>query len=117
MKKVCVVRHKKMLRNHLTRQPWSDTILRMEITTTTNTVSVNCAGSSALESLVLVDDSIVVARFKSNPHQTYIYTVAEGNLLATLAKYDSAGKFVSLFVKPMAKMVVKKYADGEAVMV
>jgi hypothetical protein len=89
----------------------------MEITTTTNTVSVNCDGSSALESLVIVDDSIVVARYKSNADQTYIYTVAEGNLLATLAKYDSAGKFVSLFVKPVATLVVKKYADGEAVTV
>ena len=89
----------------------------MEITTTTNTVSVNCADSSALESLVIVDDSIVVARYKSNADTTYIYTVSEGNLLATLAKYDSAGKFVSLFVKPVATLVVKKYADGEAVTV
>jgi hypothetical protein len=89
----------------------------MEITTTTNTVSVNCADSSALESLVLVDDSIVVARYKSNPDHTYIYTVAEGNLLATLAKYDSAGKFVSLFVKPVATLVAKKYADGSAVVI
>ena len=92
-----------------------DRVVSMEITTTTNTVSVNCADSSALESLVIVDDSIVVARFKSNPSQTYIYTVAEGNLLATLANYDSAGKFLSLFVKPLATLVVKKSADGEAV--
>lgn len=87
----------------------------MKITTTTNTVTVDCSTSVALESLNIIDDSIVIARFKSNPSQTYIYTVAEGNLLATLANYDSAGKFLSLFVKPLATLVVKKSADGEAV--
>jgi hypothetical protein len=62
-----------------------------------------------------VDDSIVVVRYKSNADTTYIYTVSEGNLLATLTYCDSAGKFVSKFVKPVATLVVKKSADGEAV--
>jgi len=87
----------------------------MKIITTINTVPVDRSTSVALERLNIIDDSIVIARFKSNTEQTYIYTVSEGNLLATLANYDSAGKFLSLFVKPLATLVVKKSADGVAV--
>lgn len=85
----------------------------MNITTTHNTITVNCADSSALESLTIVDDSIVVARYKGQT-TNYIYTLGTGNLLAELVKHNSAGKFVSLFVKPMATLVVKA-TDNEAV--
>lgn len=84
----------------------------MEINTTNNIVSVNCDDSSALASLVIVNDNIVVASFKGNPTVRYTYIMPTAGALAKLVEMDSAGKFVASFVKPMSTFVAKTEADG-----
>lgn len=85
----------------------------MEITSTKNVVSVNCEGSSSLATLVIVNDNMVVATFKSNPDVRYTYLMPESGLLAKLVDFDSAGKFLASFVKPMASFTTKT-APGQA---
>lgn len=86
----------------------------MEITTAHNIVSVNCEDSSALTSLVIINDVIVVTSFKSNPDVQYVYTMPTTGNIAKLVEMDSAGKFVASFVKPLASFVAKTESGGVA---
>ena len=87
----------------------------MEITTTHNIVSVNCDDSSALATLTIVNDNIIVATYMSNPSVRYTYIMPTAGALAKLVELDSAGKFVASFVKPMSTFVAKTEADGVSV--
>lgn len=79
----------------------------MEFTSTNNIVSINCADSSALTSLAIINDVIVVATFKGNPDVQYVYTMPTTGNIAKLVEMDSAGKFVASHVKPMASFTTK----------
>lgn len=84
----------------------------MEINSTKNIVSVNCANSSSLTSLTIINDSVVVASFRSNPEVQYVYTMPTKGNIAKLVEMDSAGQFVASFVKPLASWTSKLTPDG-----
>ena len=87
----------------------------MEMTTSKTHATINCESSSSLDSLTIVNDEIVVARFKSNPEVTYVYTLPTKGALAKLVEFDSAGKFVASYVKPFASVTHKVTAEAPAV--
>lgn len=89
--------------------PYTNAIVPlMEITTNPSGVTIKCANSSAIHSLNIVGE-IVIVRYNSNPNTTYVYDMGDkaSQLLPTLIEMDSAGKFVASFVKPMSRFVTK----------
>jgi len=84
----------------------------MKLTTTKDIVIVDCEHSSSLTNLAIINDTIVVASYKSNPTVKYVYTMPTPGSLAKLVSFDSAGKFVASFVKPLASFVTKTTDDG-----
>ena len=88
----------------------------MKLTTTKEIVTVDCEHSSSLTSLAIIDDIIVVASYKSNPTVKYVYTMPTPGSLAKLVSFDSAGKFVASFVKPLASFVTKTTDSGTVVL-
>lgn len=87
----------------------------MEINSIKNIVSVNCDDSSAIASLIIINDSIVVATYKTNPEARYTYLLPTAGALAKLVEMDSAGKFVASFVKPLASLATKTTDSGTTV--
>ena len=84
----------------------------MEITTSKVVATINCEASTSLASLAIIRDQIVVAHFKSDPTTAYVYTLPTAGALAKLVEFDSAGKFVASYVKPLASFTAK-VAPGE----